>query len=298
PGPVTTYTYDLLGRNTVVTLPGGNTVQTSYTNSAIVTVTDQVNRKIKRETDGLGRLIKVTEQDVSSGSLTQETTYTYDLADRLIGVNQGNQTRAFKYDSAGKLLHERIAEQTATINDGTGTFWTSKYTYTDWGAVATKQDARGVITTYGYDTLHRLISVTYNTVSGVTTAPAVSYNYDNVQTSATKGLLLSLTVGSGYSETYNYSVGFGNGGNGGNTVTLASVTRVMDGRSYVTSYQYNAANQLTQLTYPSGRVIGLGHDNKGRVTSVGSFLTSVTYNAIGQLTGTTLGNGVTESYGY
>jgi len=179
PGPNTTYTYDLLGRTTIVTLPGGNTIQTSYTNSAIVTVTDQVNRKIKRESDGLGRLIKVTEQDVSTGALTQDTTYTYDLADRLIGVNQGNQTRAFKYDSEGKLLFERIPEQSATINDGTGVFWTSKYTYTDWGAVATKQDARGVITTYGYDTLHRLISVTYNTVSGVTTAPTVSYNYDN-----------------------------------------------------------------------------------------------------------------------
>src|SRR6185295_15937063 len=191
-----------LGRNTVVTLPGSNTVQTSYANSAIVTVTDQVNRKIKRETDGLGRLIKVTEQDVSTGALPQETSYTYDFADRLIGVNQGNQTRAFKYDSAGTLLFERIPEQTATINDGTGSLWTSKYTYTDWGAVATKQDARGVITTFGYDTLHRLISVTYNTVSGVTTAPAVSYNYDNVQTSTTKGLLLSLSVGSGYSESY------------------------------------------------------------------------------------------------
>jgi YD repeat-containing protein len=77
PGPVTTYQYDLLGRNTLVTLPGGNTVQTTYTSSSIVTVTDQVNRKIKRESDGLGRLIKVTEQDVSTGALTQETTYTY-----------------------------------------------------------------------------------------------------------------------------------------------------------------------------------------------------------------------------
>jgi RHS repeat-associated protein len=73
---------------------------------------------------------------------------------------------------------------------------------------------------------------------------------------------------------------------------------VIDGRSYQTSYQYNTANQLTQMTYPSGRVIGLGHDNKGRISSVGSFLSSVTYNGIGQLTGTTLGNGVSETYGY
>src|SRR6185503_15056956 len=268
PGPVTTYTYDLLGRNTVVTLPDGNTVQTSYASSSIVTMTDQVNRKIKRETDGLGRLIKVTEQDVATGALTQETTYTYDLADRLIGVNQGNQTRAFKYDSEGRLLFERIPEQTATINDGTGMLWTSKYTYTDWGAVATKQDARGVITTHGYDTLHRLISISYNTVSGVTTAPVVSYNYDNTVGSATKGLLLSLSVGSGYSESYSYNVGYGNGGNSGNKLTLASVTRVMDGRSYVTSYQYNAANQLTQITYPSSRIVTIGHDSSGRISSL------------------------------
>ncbi len=53
PGPATTYQYDLLGRVTTVTLPGGNTVQTTYSNST-VTVTDQVGRKIKRETDGLG----------------------------------------------------------------------------------------------------------------------------------------------------------------------------------------------------------------------------------------------------
>jgi RHS repeat-associated protein len=52
------------------------------------------------------------------------------------------------------------------------------------------------------------------------------------------------------------------------------------------------------MTYPSGRVINLGHDNIGRLKSVGSYLTGVTYNNIGQLAGATLGNGVTEGYGY
>ncbi|MEK6410559.1 MAG: hypothetical protein AABN34_26845 [Acidobacteriota bacterium] len=289
PGPVSTYQYDLLGRNTVVTLPGGNTVQTTYTSSSIVTVTDQVNRKIKRETDGLGRLIKVTEQDVSTGALTQETTYTYNIADRLIGVNQGGQTRAFKYDSEGHLLFERIPEMNAAINDGTGTFWTTKYTYTGFGALATKTDARGVITTYGYDSLNRLISISYNTsgASGVAATANVTYTYDNNQSSSTKGLLLALSAG-GYSESYSYD----------SFKRVQSVTRTIDGRNYTTSYQLNTASQPTQMTYPSGRVINLGHDNKGRLTSVGSYLTSATYNGIGQLTGTSLGNGVSESYGY
>ncbi|HXG66461.1 MAG TPA: hypothetical protein VNO70_15285, partial [Blastocatellia bacterium] len=54
PGPATAYAYDALGRLTVTTLPDSNTVQHQYSGNT-VTVIDQVNRKIKRETDGLGR---------------------------------------------------------------------------------------------------------------------------------------------------------------------------------------------------------------------------------------------------
>jgi RHS repeat-associated protein len=297
PGPVSTYQYDLLGRNTLVTLPGGNTVQTTYTSSSIVTVTDQVNRKIKRETDGLGRLIKVTEQDVYTGALTQETNYTYDIADRLTLVNQGNQTRAFKYDAEGRLLFERIPEQSATINDGTGTFWSCKYTYTDWGAAATKQDARGVITTYGYDALHRLISISYNTsgAPGVDATNNVAYAYDNNQSSTTKGLLLSITMTGPmaiYTETFNYD----------SLKRVSSKTWTRD-FSFTTSYQYNTANQLTQMIYPvSGRVLNIAHDSVGRVSSMAdqyrTYINNFTYNGAGQVTGLSLGSVASESYGY
>jgi YD repeat-containing protein len=64
-------------------------------------------------------------------------------------VGQGGQTRAFKYDSLSRMTFERIPEQGATINDGNGTFWSAKYTYTDFNALSTRQDARGVVTTYG-----------------------------------------------------------------------------------------------------------------------------------------------------
>src|SRR5207253_10645391 len=114
--------------------------------------------------DGLGRLVTVNEQD-SSGNLTQATSYTYDYLNNLTQVNQGNQLRSYKYDALSRLLYEKIPEQTASINDGSGTYWTSKYTYTDFNAIATRQDARGVVTTYSYDTLHRLSQVTYNTVA-------------------------------------------------------------------------------------------------------------------------------------
>ncbi|HLG15475.1 MAG TPA: RHS repeat-associated core domain-containing protein, partial [Blastocatellia bacterium] len=298
PGPSTSFQYDALGRQTVTTLPDGNTVQNTYSGTA-VTVTDQVNRKIKRETDGLGRLTKVTEQD-ATGALAQDTNYTYDLLDRLTGVNQGGQTRAWKYDGLGRLLFERIPEQSATINDGTGTMWSSKYTYTSFNTVDTKTDARGVITTYGYDTLNRLTSISYNTsgASGVASTPGVSYIYDNVDTSPTTGLLLSVQIGGGASaggseENYGYDAL-----NRASSVTQKIWVSAGVIRTYTTSYQYNQGSQATQMTYPSGLVLNLSHDNKGRVTSVGSYLTSVSYDNIGRVSGMNLGNGVVESYWY
>lgn len=288
PGPTTKYQYDQLGRVTITTLPGGSTTRVDFSGS-IITLTDQVGRKVKRESDGLGRLVKVTEPN-TAGALTQETTYTYDVADNLTQVNQGGQTRSYKYDTAGRLLYEQIPEQQATINDGTGTLWSCKYTYTDWDAIATKTDARGVVITYGYDNLHRLTSVSYNTANagGVASTANVTYTYDTNNNSTTKGLLLSLSIGNSYSESYGYD----------SYNRLSSVTRTIDGRSYTTGYQLNTANQLTQMTYPSTRVINLGHDSRGRLTSAGAFLSGVTYNNIGQLTGISLGNGVSESYGY
>jgi YD repeat-containing protein len=80
-----------------------------------------------------------------------------------------------------------------------------KYTYTEFDAVATRMDARGAVTNYTYDDLHRLTQMSYNLPPGVAATPTVTYNYDNNQSSATNGLLLSVAVGSGYSESYTYS---------------------------------------------------------------------------------------------
>jgi RHS repeat-associated protein len=298
PGPSTSYQYDQRGRLTMTTLPDGNTVQTAYTGGNIVQVTDQVNRKTKRESDSLGRLIKVTEQDVTTGNLTQDTTYNYDIADHLTGVNQGNQTRAFKYDAEGRLLFERIPELTATINDGTGTYWTTKYTYTSFGAVATKQDARGVIITDGYDNLNRLTSISYNTsgATGVSPTNNVAYNYDTSQSSSTNGLLLSITMTgplATYTETFSYD----------DAKRVSSRTWSRDGQSYTINYQYNTGNQMTQMVYPvSGRTLNIAHDSVGRVSSMAdqyrTYLNNITHNIAGQTTGISLGNVASEVYGY
>ena len=108
----------------------------------------------------------MTEQDVSTGSLSQETSYTYNLLDKLTQVNQGDQYRSYKFDALGRLLFERIPEQAATINDGTGTYWTTAYAYTEFGSVKKKTDARGVETHYAFDALHRVTQKWYTGLGG------------------------------------------------------------------------------------------------------------------------------------
>jgi RHS repeat-associated protein len=275
PGPATSYQYDALGRAKQVTLPDNNTIQTTYSGSS-VTITDPVNRKIQRIADGLGRLVTVNEQD-AAGWLIQATSYTYNYLDKLTLVNQGNQTRSYKYDALSRLLYERIPEQTATINDGTGAFWSCKYTYTNFNAVATRQDARGVITTYGYEPLNRLTTISYNTVGGVTTAPAVTYIYDTDATYGTtaNGKLVRVNVGSDYQERYTFDA----------YERIASAIFTIGTRTYTTSYQHNQAGQPKQVGH-----MGYSYDAAGRLSAVGNSFYNATYNVAGQLTGDTLGS--------
>ncbi|HKQ06410.1 MAG TPA: RHS repeat-associated core domain-containing protein [Blastocatellia bacterium] len=288
----TTNVYDALSRVVEVDLPDDHPsgqrsrIQTAYSANT-VTVTDQVSRKMLRVTDGLGRLVAVNEQD-SAGNLTQATNYTYDYLGNLTQVNQGNQLRAFKYDAMGRLLYERIPEQSATINDGSGSYWTCKYTYNDF-AVASRQDARGVVTTYSYDALHRLTYTSYDTSNapGVAATDWVMISYNN------DGTLNQVNQANNYTETYSYDF----------FKRVSSVTKFIAGsvydlrKTYSFSYTYNGASQPLTLTYPSGTQVSYSYDNYGRLNAR-SGVSSISYNVAGQVTSDTLGNGVTEQFGY
>jgi RHS repeat-associated protein len=283
PGPASTCQYDPLGRTTATILPDGNTVQNAY-NGSVFTATDQVGRKTQRQADALGRLVTVNEQD-STGQLTQATTYTYSLLDKLTQVNQGGQFRNYKYDALGRLLYEQIPEQTATINEAGGT-WTSKYTYTDFNGVATRTDARGVVTTYSYDALNRLALKSYNTAS----APTVAATGDVICTYGAGTQVKSIGVCNQFYESFGYN----------QLNQIVTEDRFIQGRHYASNYQYNPIGQRTQAADP-GLTLPLGYDNSARLSSVGTngqYMNGIGYNMAGQQTADTLGNGVTESFGY
>jgi len=292
----TTNTYDELSRVTQVTLPdtpNNQTIHTDYngattTSGATVIVTDTVGRKRKSEVDGLGRLVKVTEQNPANGNLEWETSYSYDVLNNLIQTNQGGQLRTFAYDSKGRITSETTPEAGKT-----------DYTYTDFSAVSTRRDARGVITTYTYGDLNLLTGVSYDTsqATGVALTAAVSITYKNA--SPGKGQIVTVTDGAGDDgESYTYD-SFGR---------LQSCTRVIDGISYQKQYEYNEANQMTLMTYPSGKRVNVGRDDRGRLSAVkkvdasgallDTYLSGINYRADGLISSQNLGDSTTENFGY
>ena len=121
------------------------------------------------------------------------------------------------YDALGRLLYEKIPEQTATISDGAGGTWTAKYVYNEFNAVTIKTDPRGVEKHFRYDEHHRVVEIWYTGLGGnesgtvrpalpstVAATPDIDYTYNYNLSS--KGTLSAITVGD-YQETFNYRDG-------------------------------------------------------------------------------------------
>src|SRR5262249_13146679 len=204
-------------------------------------------------------------------------------------VNQGQQTRTYVYDGLGRLLSAALPE---TGNNAT------TYTYTDFGAVATRTDNRPATpvggptlpftkATYSYDVLGRLIDVGYND-----TTPEVTFTFGAAGAANNgAGRLISATDGSG-SKSFQYDV----------MGRATQQAQTIGGITYTTRYAYNPAGSLSSTTYPSGRIVAEQYDNIGRFTEVdnnGSAVYRVSsYNAAGQALGMTFGNGMTGAYAY
>jgi RHS repeat-associated protein len=281
--------YDELSRIIKVTLPDSQFIQKTYngattTSGATVITTDTVGRMRKGVMDGLGRLVKVTEQNPANGNLEWETSYSYDVLDNLTRIDQGGQFRTFMRDAKGRLISETAPEAGTTT-----------YTYTDFDAVSIRRDARGVETTYTYGPLNLLTRVSYNNVTGVAPTAPVSIDYRN--TSPGKGRVKTVTDGTG-NESYAHD----------NFGRLQSSIRIIDNIRYEKRYEYNEISQMTLMTYPSGKRVKVGRDDRGRLSAVkrvddsgallDTYLSGINYRVDGQVSGQNLGDGTTESFEY
>jgi RHS repeat-associated protein len=255
----------------------------------VTTIEDQADKVRRKVTDARGNLIRVDEPTDSGGlgtvaSPNQSTAYTYDLLNNLTSVTQGSQTRTYSYSSLSRLL--------SAVNPESGSI---SYTYDNNGNLATRTDARNVVTTYAYDRLDRVITKTYSGETDYAT-PTASYFYDNLTNA--RGKLIKIDSSISTTEYFGFDV----------MGKPASHKQTTDSTQYTTAYTYNLGGDLIEETYPSTRKVKKVLDSNGDLMAVKSsknsaagywtYADAMAYNAAGALTKLQLGNGHWESTAY
>ncbi len=312
--------YDALGRTPSVRLQDNTTVSTAFSNQTttpsgfnktFVTVTDQAGKQRRQVADSLGRIVRVDEPD-PSGNLgavdapTQPTSYEYDGNDNLTKVIQSNgtttQERLFKYDSLSRLTHERQIEANTTLNhDGvkvtSGGLWTKYLKYKPDGLLDYGVDARGVKTTFGYDGLNRVLSVTFTDGT-----PQITYTYDQARTGFfNHGALTRVETLQGDATLRPDTPATATEFDYDKMGRVVKHRQTIGTQTYALEYGYNLAGQLTSEKYPSGKIVSMGYDAKGRLASIAdtqrNYLSGLQYQGKGNaLSSMTFGNGTTQSF--
>ncbi|HEY0172370.1 MAG TPA: RHS repeat-associated core domain-containing protein [Pyrinomonadaceae bacterium] len=273
--------YDALGRATAVTTPDGAKAGTRY-HGARTLVTDQAGRKRVSEADAQGRLSKVWEvtgQDVGTVGLTLPggvqahgylTAYGYDELGNLRTVTQGAQTRTFLYDSLSRLTSATNPEVCRQEQSGCVPVPVTFDHYAD-GSLHHRTDARGVVTTYGYDALGRITSRAYSD-----STPPVSYFYDGqalpegapaFDRGLSVGRLVAVTYGAG-STAGSYLGDYDAMGRPRLSRQRTDTGTAEGMKTYEMAYGYDLAGNLRTEKYPSGKVFETSYDGAGRVAGV------------------------------
>jgi len=335
----TTYSYDAIGRMNSVLRPDGGYLLTTYAGRA-AEVQDEGNgsSNVMRvsQTDALGRLISVCEvtsatqfgggapsacgQDIAAKGFI--TNYLYDALGNLTGVRQGSRSRSFTYDSLSRLLCAANPETggSATCpnpDNGSYTAGTTRYGYDANGNVVSRvrpapnqsSSSTTVSTTYLYDALNRLTSVTYS--DSVT--PSVARHYD---TTLELGRGLNNTIGRLSAE---YVTSPSGQLLSGKLFGYDPVGRVNDNSQCTPSscpsstlsviiYSYDLLGDILTATNGQGTTLTSAYDGAARLTTLSSSLSdanhpatlfsSGTYNPFGSLSTGSLGTALNESFAY
>jgi YD repeat-containing protein len=218
--------------------------------------------------DALNRVKEV--RDAENGA-AKPTKYEYDPQDNLTKVTDPNGLNTtYAYNGFNELITQ--------VSPDTGT---TTFTYDSAGNLKTKVDARNIKTEYIYDNLNRATRINYYNPSTATTAvDPVVYSYDAAASGTPVclngvGRLCTIVDKTG-STSYQYDTA--------GRVTLKSQT--VSGVTQSVRYRYNAGGQLAEVTYPSGRRVGLRYANNRvvRVSVDGEVVVrSADYEPFGQI---------------
>lgn len=263
-GTVTTYGFDAVGNRTSMTDAAGTSEArtTQFVFDLVGRVVEQQDPEggiTRNSYDELGQVVKTSvlqSEDAAGNQIWIDNTYEYDRNGRLIADVDGEGVRnEYQYDAVGNRITTRLAV------DGDEAVTRTEYDLNN--RVAAVIDGEGNRTEYGYDAVgNRILSIDPR---GAETR--FYYDSDN--------RLVSKLNSDGYITEYSYdSVGnqlerreyFGQYDGGVQDLVQPNApTSAMD---RVTSFVYDAENQLVQQTNADGTVTRYQYDAVGNQTAV------------------------------
>jgi RHS repeat-associated protein len=250
----TSFTPDAFGRITKTTFPSGYVETYNYDAVGnLLNKTDRKNQLISYAYDGLNRLTQKSYPD------TTTVNYTYDLDSRLTQVTDPTGTYQFTFDNMGRLTAASTSYTFLTARN-----FTTGYSYDAASNRTGFTDPESGSTTYAYDTVNRLQTLTPPSAFSGTGSFGFSYDALSRRTQMTRP--------NNVATNYAYD----------NLSRLQSVLHqlagsTIDGAIYTVD---NAGNRTAKT------------DQRTAVTS------NYGYDAIYELTGVTQGTNTTESYTY
>ncbi len=248
----TTYNvYDYSGNLTKKVDALGNTTTYTYNgNGQMISAVDSMGGISYATYDGMGNLTSMTGPAGSlkeyvynaAGLVTSESTvtgwdnnYTYNalgLVTKKVGASYA--TTNYVYDAAGRL--------TSYTETAGNTSYTVSYTYDANGNILTVTDESGTVTRE-YDALNRVIRY-IDTLGNI-----VLYEYDSC------GNLSKMTYPNGEQAVYTYDANHN------------MISTSLANSTYVTTYEYNAQNQLTKIYRPDGSICTKSYNSAGQLTN-------------------------------
>ena len=339
-GNTTTLTYDSRGNALTISRPlGANHAFLYDLKNNVTRHTDPRNKQTNYAYNASGNLTAVTDPTSAvtvygrradgltshiTDPLSRTTTLSYDQHGNLTAIHDplGN-SRTMVYDQVGRLLQSTDEEgfTTAFSHDCAGRLTSSQapdggvtaYTYDPNGNLVTVADPIGNQTTWTYNALDLPLSRS-NAAGGQVTwgyredgslasrnlgNGAANYSYDN------SGRLVGISS-TAASLTLDDNGNITQLNDAGGTMSFAydALDRLVSYQDYdghTVSYGYNAAGNITSITYEPGKTVKYDYDDAGRLNYVRDWLTNTTsysYNSDGTVSVVFYPNGATKYLTY
>jgi RHS repeat-associated protein len=228
-----------------------------------ISITDPLSNVTRIAYDGADGVTRITD------ARNQQTNVTYDPAGRFESVTNARSfvVARYGYDAGDRLSSRTDAKNRQTL-----------YDYDAAGRLERLTDRRGLVTTYAYDDMGRVASVTRP--EGI-----ASFSYDVV------GRLTQVSDAAG-TITFAYDA----------ADRLVRETQATGGITNVVEYEYDALDRRIRRTLVgvSNEITTYGYDRANRLTSIGyrGQSTTLEYDAAGRLTMRVLPNGIRQQLAY